>query len=93
VNVLLLWAEATDRGFTSPYWLTFRQALELKGHVRKGETGSVVVYSKQLTKTVLDEAGEVVEEARFAPEKLCRFQPGSNRRAASRLLSESARAP
>jgi antirestriction protein ArdC len=64
VNVLLLWAEATDRGFTSPYWLTFRQALELKGHVRKGEKGSVVVYSKQLTKTVLDEAGEEVEEAR-----------------------------
>ena len=64
VNVLLLWAQATDRGFTSPYWLTYRQALELKGHVRKGETGSVVVYSKQLTKTVVDEAGEEVEEAR-----------------------------
>src|SRR5271156_5472694 len=64
VNVLLLWAEATDRGFTSPYWLTFRQALELNGHVRRGETGSVVVYSKQLTKTVLDEAGEALEEAR-----------------------------
>jgi antirestriction protein ArdC len=64
VNVLLLWAEATDKGFTSPYWLTFRQALELKGHVRKGETGSVVVYSKQLTQIVLDEAGEKVEEAR-----------------------------
>jgi antirestriction protein ArdC len=64
VNVLLLWAEAADRGFTSPYWLTYRQALELKGQVRKGETGSVVVYSKQLTKTVVDEAGEEVEEAR-----------------------------
>ena len=64
VNVLLLWAEATDKGLTSPYWLTYRQALELKGHVRKGETGSVVVYSKQLTKTVVDEAGEAVEEAR-----------------------------
>ena len=64
VNVLLLWAEATDKGYTSPYWLTFRQALELKGHVRKGETGSVVVYSKQLTKTVLDDVGEEVPEAR-----------------------------
>ena len=64
VNVLLLWAEATDKGFVSPYWLTYRQALELKGHVRKDETGTVVVYSKQLTQTVLDEAGEEVEEAR-----------------------------
>jgi antirestriction protein ArdC len=64
INVLLLWADATDKGFTSPHWLTFRQALELKGHVRKGETGSTVVYSNQFTKTVLDDAGEEVEEAR-----------------------------
>jgi antirestriction protein ArdC len=64
VNVLLLWVEAADKGFTSPYWLTYRQALELKGYVRRGETGSVVVYSKQITKTVLNEAGEEVEEAK-----------------------------
>jgi antirestriction protein ArdC len=64
INVLLLWADATEKGFSSPYWFTFRQALELKGYVRKGETGSAVVYSNQFTKTVLDEAGEEVEEAR-----------------------------
>lgn len=37
--------------FTSPYFLTFLQAKELGGHVRKGEHGSLVVkygtYTKQ----------------------------------------------
>jgi antirestriction protein ArdC len=26
-------------------WMTFRQALELNGHVRKGEKGSLIVYA------------------------------------------------
>jgi antirestriction protein ArdC len=65
VNVLLLWAEAIEKRFTSPYWLTYRQALELKGHVRKGETGSVVVYSKKFTQIFRDEGGEEVEEAKL----------------------------
>ena len=30
-------------GFTSPFWLTYRQAQELGGNVRKGEHGSFVV--------------------------------------------------
>jgi len=29
---------------TSPYWLTYKQAAELGGHVRKGERGSPVVF-------------------------------------------------
>ena len=36
VNILLLWASALEKGFTSPYWMTFKQAQELGGHVRKG---------------------------------------------------------
>jgi len=32
VNVFLLWS----RGFTSPYWLTSRQARALGGHIKKG---------------------------------------------------------
>lgn len=31
--------------FSAPIWMTFRQAIELGGHVRKGETGSPVVYA------------------------------------------------
>jgi antirestriction protein ArdC len=32
------------RGYTSPYWLTFRQALALGAMVRKGERGRPVCY-------------------------------------------------
>lgn len=40
LNVLVL----ASAGFTSRYWLTFRQALHLGGHVRKGEKATPVVY-------------------------------------------------
>ena len=33
-------------GYASPCWLTFRQALQLDGHVRQGEAGSPIVYWK-----------------------------------------------
>ena len=39
VNILLLWGAAIERGFTGQSWVTFRQALSLGGHVRKGERG------------------------------------------------------
>jgi antirestriction protein ArdC len=44
VNVFLLWGTR----FSSPFWLTFKQALELGGSVRKGEKGSQIVFYKQL---------------------------------------------
>jgi antirestriction protein ArdC len=37
INILMLGAEAMDKGFTSPTWMTFKQALELKANVHKGE--------------------------------------------------------
>ncbi len=36
INVVLLWGAAQDRGFEHDYWLTYRQAQELGGQVRKG---------------------------------------------------------
>lgn len=47
VNVLMLWVSAQERGFVSPYWMTFQQALELGGCVRKGERGTKVVKAGQ----------------------------------------------
>jgi antirestriction protein ArdC len=44
VNVLLLWSSP----YSSPFWLTFKQAQELKGSVRKGEKGTPIVFYKQL---------------------------------------------
>ncbi|CAN7702732.1 zincin-like metallopeptidase domain-containing protein (plasmid) [Aminobacter sp. NyZ550] len=58
MNVLLLWSEATARGFASPMWMTFKQALELGGAVRKGETGSMVVFASRFIKTETDAVGE-----------------------------------
>jgi antirestriction protein ArdC len=45
VNILLLWGSAIERGFTGQSWLTFRQALSLGGHVRKGERGIRVCFA------------------------------------------------
>jgi antirestriction protein ArdC len=45
VNVLLLWDALDVRGFASSQWLTFKQALELGGCVRKGEKGTHVFYA------------------------------------------------
>lgn len=50
INVLSLWMASTAFGFTSPFWMTYRQATELGGQVRKGEKGSLVVYANSFTK-------------------------------------------
>lgn len=44
VNTLYLWAVADARGFTSPYWMTARQAAELGAEVREGERYAISVY-------------------------------------------------
>jgi antirestriction protein ArdC len=50
VNVLVLLATAMTRGYSSPWWLTFNQARKLGGCVRKGESGTPVVFYKTVTK-------------------------------------------
>ena len=49
INVLILWGAVIERGFCSQRWLTFRQALSLGGHVRRGEKGTVVCYADRFT--------------------------------------------
>jgi antirestriction protein ArdC len=51
INVFVLWDEAIQKGYSSPAWVTFNQANSLKGHVRKGEKGTDVVFYKRLAKT------------------------------------------
>ena len=43
--MLILWGAVIEHGFSGQSWLTFRQALGLGGHVRKGERGTTVVYA------------------------------------------------
>ena len=56
VNVLLLWMATASKGYSSQGWVTFKQAKELGGHVRKGEHGEHVVFWKFLDKTEKDAA-------------------------------------
>jgi antirestriction protein ArdC len=56
VNILLLWDEAATKGFCNPTWMTFKQAEEYGGKVKKGEKAAFVVYANKLTKTETDEA-------------------------------------
>jgi antirestriction protein ArdC len=50
INILMLWATASEKDFALPHWMTFKQALELKGNVRKGEKGTQIVYADQIVK-------------------------------------------
>lgn len=63
MNVLLLWGEAVANGYTAPIWMTYKQAQELGGQVRKGERGSLVVYANSVTKTETDEKGDEHERS------------------------------
>ena len=62
INVLSLWASAMAQNFTAPIWMTFKQALELDAHVRKGGKGSLVVYANSITHKETDEAtGDAID--------------------------------
>ena len=63
VNVLLLWSEAMAKGYATPTWMTYRQAAELGGQVRKGEHGTLAVYANRLTRIETDDDGEEHERA------------------------------
>ncbi|MDA2931250.1 zincin-like metallopeptidase domain-containing protein [Acidobacteria bacterium AH-259-O06] len=54
INVFLL----GSMGYANPYWLSFKQAKQLGGHVRRGEHSTPVVFWKWLEK----DTGEVNED-------------------------------
>jgi len=63
VNVLLLWSEAMERGYSATTWMTFRQALELGANVRKGETGTLVVFADRITRVAEGDNEESIERS------------------------------
>ncbi len=63
INVIMLWSASVAKGYACPLWLTFKQALELGGNVRKGERGELVVYADRITRTETDDKGEETERA------------------------------
>lgn len=63
VNTIMLWHAGAAHGFTSPYWLSFAQAIKLGGHVRKGERGELVVYYGSAQRTDVSADGAETETA------------------------------
>jgi antirestriction protein ArdC len=61
INVIMLWSASVVKGYDCPLWLTFKQAQELGGNVRKGEKGELVVYADRITRTETDAKGEETE--------------------------------
>jgi antirestriction protein ArdC len=61
INTIMLWSDAIAKGFTCPIWMTYKQAQEIGGQVRKGETGSLVVFADRITRTETTDAGEETE--------------------------------
>jgi antirestriction protein ArdC len=60
VNIITLWMASLDKGYRAPTWMTFKQAIDLGGGVRKGEKGSLSVYADTITRTEVD--GQTGEE-------------------------------
>ena len=65
INVLVLWMTADQSGYTSPLWVTYNQARDLGGFVKKGEKGTPVVYAGKLTKEQEKADGTTAEKEVF----------------------------
>lgn len=68
INVLILWDAVMKRGFACQEWLTFRQALNLGGHVRKGERGTTICYADSfIPKSERERAREQGDDPNVVP--------------------------
>jgi antirestriction protein ArdC len=70
INTVVLGMEAHCRGYASNQWLTFKQAQQLGGHVRKGERASTIIYyeARMMEKNDADLVAEGDEaDKRFVP--------------------------
>ncbi len=94
INILSLWASASVQGFVAPIWMTYRQAVELGAHVRKGEKGSPVVYANSITRnqTDTDSGVEVARDIHFL-KGYSVFQRRTDRRTARALHGAGVIAP
>ena len=68
INILILWSAVLEQGWPSQSWLTFRQALDAGGCVRKGERGVTVVYADRFTpKAERERAARDGDDAKAIP--------------------------
>lgn len=75
LNVLILWGEAVERGYTQNAWLTFNQAKRLGGKIRKGEKSVRCIYFSPVTSKakVDDHEAESREKTFFLRKSFCLF--------------------
>lgn len=77
INTLWLWMAAEAGGFSSPYWLTYRQAQLEGGQVRKGERGTIAIFYKAYAKEVEDaQSGDTRDEMRRVLKSFVVFNAG-----------------
>jgi len=63
INILILWGAAIAGGYPAQGWLTFRQALDAGGAVRKGERGVTVVFADRFVPRDKDAGGDAAGDA------------------------------
>ncbi|TCZ55775.1 ArdC family protein [Roseicella aquatilis] len=51
INTLVLWMTMTAKGYSSPYFMTYKQAASMGAQVRKGEKATTVTYSDTIRRT------------------------------------------
>jgi antirestriction protein ArdC len=64
INVPILWHAADAHAFPTNAWLTFKQALDGGGHVRKGEKGTQIVFTKKISVTDSDDEERLISMLR-----------------------------
>ena len=62
INILILWMRQKKARFSSSQWLTFNQARELGGVVKKGEKATRILFYKPLKIEGTSDAGELEEK-------------------------------
>lgn len=67
MNTVLLLLAAEDHGYTDNRWLTYKQAQELGGHVRKGEHGERCYRFLQKVYFERDEQGNILKDDEGRP--------------------------
>jgi len=48
INVLVLWSEREAKGWSTAYWLTYKQCQALGGQVRAGEKSAHIIYANKV---------------------------------------------
>lgn len=74
INNILLTMRTCLAGYSSPYWMTFNQAKELGGSVRKGERSAIVVYYGTADRSKPDREADPETDDGAGEDRVIRFQ-------------------